>query len=580
MESVSHTLFRRGKRGTYYLRRRIPTQLRDAYPPGRQEIICSLRTSDHALALERLHAQMAKVDQEFNRRRGQLERRWTSSAQSAQHVTYLSDQQVKDLADRYVHCVLESDDQARRGGLDEQEFEELGSQIEQQHKELAALLARGNSEPILPAMRSFFRLCNINAQLAPDDEKRAAYSFLQAVVKALEHQALRQAGKGVTTAEVAPAPVLPKTWKEVFDTWRDYVEGRPKTTTIACNTAWGQLERFARSKDALWPAHVTPELMTQLIDQMRADKLAPKTINERLRKIRAVYKIAIGKQVLQINPATTTLGVKVPKHQQGRNKRLPFSTNELQTIFGSSIYTQHLRSQGQSGEATYWIPLIMRYSGARPEEIAGLAVDDIRESTQFGWYFHITDLPSADDAGLFDQDEPGDPVEVDDSEGDDDEERRHLKNVASRRDVPIARELIALGLLRYLEHIKAQGETRLFPTLRQDTHGKLSGAHGKFFGRYKRELGIVSNQKTLYSLRHNVKDLLERAQVPARYIKRLLGHTSGDGAVTDGYGTGLPLELIAEYFAKVQFPALPALPWQPGIGYVKLKTRAPRAAAP
>jgi hypothetical protein len=83
MESVSHTLFRRGKRGTFYLRRRIPQQVRDAYPRGKVEITCSLRTSDHALAVQRLHAQMTKVNQEFERKRGQLQRRWTSSAQCA-----------------------------------------------------------------------------------------------------------------------------------------------------------------------------------------------------------------------------------------------------------------------------------------------------------------------------------------------------------------------------------------------------------------------------------------------------------------------------------------------------------------
>jgi hypothetical protein len=344
MESVSYTLFRRGKRGTFYLRRRIPQQVRDAYPRGKVEITCSLRTSDHALAVQRLHAQMTKVNQEFERKRGQLQRRWTSSAQcAARHPPVRPAGERPGWPLRALRA--RSEEQARRGGLDEEEFDELGSRIEQQHKEVAALLARGKSEPILPAMRSFFHLCGVNAQLTRDDELRAAYTFLQAVVKALEQQARRQAGQGVTTAEVAPAPVLQKSWKAVFETWRDYVEDRPKATTIACNTAWGQLERFARSRDVLWPAHVTPELMSQLIDQMRADKLAPKTINERLRKIRAVYTVAIGRQVLRTNPATTTLGVKIAQHKQGRNKRLPFSTRELQTIFGSPIYTQHLRSQ-------------------------------------------------------------------------------------------------------------------------------------------------------------------------------------------------------------------------------------------
>ena len=570
MQAVSENLYRRGKRGTYYLRRRIPTPLRDAYPPGKEEVSCSLRTSDYTLAKQRLHAQMSAIDAQFERQKIKLAQRWNAVDRTAQHVNHLSDEQVKELADNYVHCVLESDETARREGLDDSDFEALGSRIAEQRRELGNLLARGKSERIVPAMQSFFHLCQINAQLSPEDERRASYVFLQAVVKALDQQARRQAGEVVATNEVVAAPSMPKTWKEVFETWRDYVVDRPKATTIACSTAWRQLEAFASGEGVQWPAHVTPVLMAQLIDSMRSQNLSPKTINERLRKIRAVYTIAIGKQVLRNNPATTTLGVKVPKHKQGRDKRQPFSPKELQTIFGSPIYTQHLRSQGQSGEASYWIPIIMMYTGARPEEIAGLTVDDIRYSNKSGWHFHITDLPSADDVGLFEDDAPLDAAEASEH-GCEAEERRHLKNVSSRRDIPIAEELMALGLLRYLEHVRSQGYDRLFPSLVQDTHGRYSGAHGKFFGRYKRVLGIASPLKTLYSLRHNFKDLLERAEVPSRYLKRILGHTTGDGTVTDGYGTGLPLELVTGYFATVRFAALPALPWEPGKGAVRLK---------
>lgn len=240
--------------------------------------------------------------------------------------------------------------------------------------------------------------------------------------------------------------------------------------------------------------------MTDLVEHMRSvEELAPKTINERIRKIRGVYRIAIGRNLLERNPAADTLGIKLPKHLQGRRRRKAFTQTELDAIFGSAIYTRHLRSRGQSGEASYWIPLIMYYSGARPEEIAGLLVEDIRHDDKLGWYFHITDLPSADDDdGLFDADEEDErPAAAD---------RRLLKNAASRRNVPVAKQLVDLGLLRYLAHVKAKGCTRLFPTLKPDTHGKLSGAHGNFFGRYKTLLGIKGAQKTLYSLRHGMKD--------------------------------------------------------------------------
>jgi integrase len=275
----------------------------------------------------------------------------------------------------------------------------------------------------------------------------------------------------------------------------------------------------------------------------------------------------MGRAMLQENPAERTLGIKVPSHMKGREKRKPFSPAELQTIFGSPIYTQQLRSRGQSGEATYWIPVLMLYTGARPEELAGLRVEDVMHESTVGWYLNVTDLPGPEDTDLFEPPQKGATGSAEHAG----EERRHLKNVASRRQIPLASELERLGLLRYVEWVKQQGSSSLFPTLTPDTHGKLSGAHSKFFGRLKRRLGINSPYKTLYSLRHNMKDFLEAANVPTRYLKRLLGHTTGDGTVTDGYGSGLPLEQLADHFSKVTFPGIPAQPWMPGKGYLSIR---------
>ena len=564
MESVQEYLCRRGKRGTYYVRRRIPSDVLDAYPHNKREIARSLRTSDLTVAKTRLHAELAFVEAQFEERRERLQRRWTSSSQVVQQWPSLSEQQMRELADSYVHFVLATDEAQRSRGLDDHEFDELGSRLRQQREELGQLLARGQSESILPAFRAFLFLRKIQVQLSPDDEKRAAYVFLQGVVQALDYQLSRQAGQVLPTAAISSPPASATTWNEVFASWRDFVVDRPKPTTIACNTAWKQLRMFAKKQGIVCPAHVTPKTVSGLVEKMRSDNLSPKTINERLRKIRNVYDIAIGRDVLTDNPAERTLGVKIPAYMRGRDKRQPFSRSDLQTIFGSPIYTQHLRSQGQSGEASYWIPILMYFTGARPEELAGLRLDDVHRHPTAGWYLNVTDLPDPEDADLFEtllESQAGTfehPTE----------ERRHLKNVASRRQIPLAPDLERLGFFRYVKWVKARGADRLFPTLTPDTHGKLSGAHSKFFGRYKRFLGFNTRLKTLYSLRHTMKDLLEAANVPTRYLKRILGHTTGDGEVTDGYGSGLPLEQLAIHFAKVTFPEIPALPWEPGRGRV------------
>ena len=104
MKAESEHLFRRGKRGILYLRKRIPLHLLDAYPRGKAEILVSLRTSDEDLAKQRL---------------------------------------------------LETDDHLRQQGLDDDEFEELGERLVGQPKELWQLPARGQSQRLLPAMLNF-----------------------------------------------------------------------------------------------------------------------------------------------------------------------------------------------------------------------------------------------------------------------------------------------------------------------------------------------------------------------------------------------------------------------------------------
>lgn len=570
MHSVDQHLFRRGKRGTFYVRRRVPSHLRDAYPLGRAELVRSLRTSDERLARSRMHAELARLETDFEQRGMHLRQRW--SLPQRQQVKSLPPQLMDDLAATWVSSVLHADEQARLHGLDNADFEDLNQRLAEQRRDFRAMLARGQLDPILPAFRTFLHLNGIDATLDALEERRGARRYLKAVVQALELQARRQLGEEVAPESVpTPAP-QGTSWDEVFSCWRDHTVDRPKPTTIAARTAWKQLEAFARERSILHPCQVTPRLMTALIDHLRPS-LAPVTVNERLNKIRGIYKIAVGKHMLETNPAASTLGVKVPKHLSGRDKRLPFTDDDLQRVFGSDVYTKHLRSKGQAREASYWIPLIMFYTGARPEEIAGLQIDDLVQDNVLGWYLNVTDIPSPDDADLFavyarEESEQGrvavsgqsSPVAP-----------RRLKNNASRRRLPVAQQLIELGLLRYAQTLREQGHVALFPTLREDTHGKLSGATGKFWGRYIRTVGVSSPRKTLYSLRHTLKDLLVQARVPSKHMKRLLGHTSGDGAVTDGYGSDLPLEQLFEAVRQVRFPRIPALPWQPGVGYVRLK---------
>lgn len=571
MKSILENLFCRGKFKTYYVRKRIPKALLRAYPSGKSEIIRSLQTGDKKEASKRLRAELVRIDAEFDLKLQEMKKR--SEIYHRRSVPY-SDAQIQEIAGFYVRQVLLSDKNNRVQGMDDEDFDELGNSITQQCQELRTILARGQIEKILPAMNGFIHLCGLDIQMSAQEERKAGYVFLEAIVTALNYQDERNQGKLINTDSVAPACAHPSTfgkesendasWDDVFSSWQYYVEDRPKSTIIASRTPWRQLVAFAAQRNITSPEQLTLQHLSDLVAQMGTSGLAIKTINGRLGKLREIFRIAVGKGLITANPAANTLGFKESARQRGQKRRFSFTLNDLDIIFGSPVFTQGTRSQGQSGEASYWIPLIMFYTGARPEEIAGLPLVDIRQHPTVGWYFHITDLIDNVDLDLFDGDETIPEAEI--------KKKRGLKNTASRRNIPIVSELISLGLLRYIEWLRANGETVLFPGLQRDSHDKLSGSFSKWFGRYKRDLGFTSNKKVLYSLRHNMKDFLEVAEVPPKYLKRTLGHASGEGRNTEGYGNGVPIKTIAKYFKKVKFPTIPAQPWQPGKTFWK-KTR-------
>lgn len=589
MKQIAEHLYARGKAGKLYCRIRIPSKLHAAYPRNKGHITRALRTSDVGEGKRLLVTELACIYDEFARKEKELAVKAAQRAQrSALRLTALTDAQVHAMAGNWVHQSLLTDDLVRSEGLDDDEFDALDIQLQQQRKELGRLLAQGKVEPILPAMRSFIHLLGTEVDLSPEQERRVGYKFLEAVVQTLEVRLERHAGRVRPSAAHAPSVSLPElndylanasgpTWAEVFEKWVKHVDDRTKPTVIAAQTPWRELERVARAAGIKSPGQVTRQLVNQFVEDMVERGLATATINERLAKVKAIYKIAVGRMLLEVNPARDVIGRGKSAREKRRKKRLPFDQADLNTIFGCSIYNgAHERSRGSSKEASYWIPVLMYYTGARTEEVAGLALDDIVYDDLLGcWYLNIIDRPEPDDEGLFDDedDEDSDGIRVE-AHG------RMLKNAASIRRVPVAQELLDLGLLRYAEWVKSKGAKALFPTLKKDFHDKLSGSFSKFFGRLKKKLSIEDKRKVLYSFRHTIKDTLEAAEMPSRYLKRLMGHTSGDGAITDGYGSDLPFDVLVRHFKSVRFRPIPAVPWEPGRGYVEfphLRTGQPAA---
>jgi integrase len=119
----------------------------------------------------------------------------------------------------------------------------------------------------------------------------------------------------------------------------------------------------------------------------------------------------------------------------------------------------------------------------------------------------------------------------------DEETGRSVKTETSLRAVPIHPELIRIGFMDFVEHARASDgqSARLFPHLRQGSKGGYGEAFSKWFGRYKRSLGISNEKSVFHSFRHGFKDALRSAGVNEDVNDALTGHGGGN-PVARGYG--------------------------------------------
>jgi integrase len=116
---------------------------------------------------------------------------------------------------------------------------------------------------------------------------------------------------------------------------------------------------------------------------------------------------------------------------------------------------------------------------------------------------------------------------------------KHVKNPSSVRTVPIHSELIRMGLIKHYLQLHAQGKTRLFPRLGQAAGGKYGTNFTKWFGYYRKAIGLYEPKLDFHSFRHTTATLLRWADVPKPTIARILGHT--ETGETGNYGAALQI---------------------------------------
>jgi len=364
----------------------------------------------------------------------------------------------------------------------------------------------------------------------------------------------------VPVAEQAPATApKAKTLGEVYDlytadprhTWCERTRIAYRTTRNWVMEFFG--EEIAINEIAREQARGFVQLLTQvprhadrkfpgltIVQAVEAAKERPNTgvisianVNAYLNKFSGVLNWAVEEGYLDKSPAK---GLRLPDPVKKRDKRRPFSSEQLRRIFNSPLYTgcvDDVYGYAKAGDAhprraRFWIPLIALFSGMRMNEICQLKVGDIR---------------TLDGVECFVVIEDGD---------------KRVKTAASERAIPIHQELIRIGFLAFVDEQRPAGQADLFHELSPGPHGYRSTNFSKWFSRFLVNIGASEPLTCFHSFRHCFRDALRECRTDREVSLALGGWTSNGGASgIDGiYGDGFRASVLNEAINRVRYPKL------------------------
>jgi|GEM_PF-2792136 len=356
-----------------------------------------------------------------------------------------------------------------------------------------------------------------------DSRIRISEALLKTNIRSLELALDKSQGLIVEANKVAPKADIPKriSLDSLLDDWVKATEKTVRTVKDYTST-WLAFKTYVNNKDADKVSR--RDILDWRDSLLSGGKLYYKTIVKRVRQIATIFNLAFDNERIKTNPAVR-LTVKKPTILNA--VREPFSEQDLHSIFTSPLFHGGKVSVGGKGVASYWLPVIALFTGAREEEIGQLNTHDFK-------FEHGFNFISINDLG----------------------ENQSIKTMNARRMIPVHHKLVEAGLIDYVNDLRANNHKRLFPQLLSDSNGKLTANWSKWWGRYLRTvIGIEEKTKVFHSFRHNFKDALRIADINDELQNIILGH-SNSGKQGSVYGGAQKLKLSAQAVVKIEYPGL------------------------
>ncbi|MDR4126995.1 site-specific integrase [Yanghanlia caeni] len=486
------------KNGTYYLRRRIPADLRFAYPPGKLEINQTTGTRNYKEAVDRFH----ELD-------GQLQAKWRGMRQkladdaAARHfealevLTELTEEDIQRISEHVEAVALAGDEMRREEGtyaIDE--IEEYKDGYSAALPVLKAAVAVGDAETLSPLLDEFLYLHRYDNRLQAPDYRRLVLAYGRAAIRANEKLLRRYEGEEVPTPKSSERRSASSvTFADVAEQYidKEYASGRKLAMAKKVNLVVPMLVELLGKKPIsdlkqsdinyffelvhkLWPrwadeARRTGKSWVALAksnEDLSRGEIAPGTFED---TYRAVVRRFLGWAITnyQDQGFPTSLTVRLIEYRgskaSGENRQRAFKVPELKRLFEGPAMQGFAKDPSEHHR--FWLPHVGLFTGARVNELCQLHPrHDVQKDAEGVWFFKIT--------------EEGEEVE---------DVRRSVKTGASRRLVPIHSALIKLGFIEYVERQRKAGAQLLFSPFKP-SRGRASGEAEKWFRGLLEELGL------------------------------------------------------------------------------------------
>lgn len=273
-------------------------------------------------------------------------------------------------------------------------------------------------------------------------------------------------------------------------------------------------------------------------DAPKIPRLSYGTINKHLTSLQK----CLGKHLTRNDEGKTPLlAARFSKKEVKQNpafKRTELTDNRVVSIFTGPVFTGYGDADEKRFEpgnklkldTFYWTPLLALLSGICLEEALQLRPDDV--ATRDG--IHFVTIGAVHDG-----------------------QAAQVKNPARQRELPIHKDLVRLGFLDYVERMRREGASRLFPGL---DRGGLDARYGHNFTQwwtaYRRAVGAYARGQDFHSLRHGANRRMVRAKIPLPTVKRVLGHSAGNDMNAAVYFGDVDLPDMVEAVNAISYSCL------------------------